>query len=92
MTDKTLFIRVLEKNGDRLYFLSCTKCRRTKEDYPHYLWTINLKNENTKLPLVLNKEEVEKIPNSIYNIKHKAILVLIYSSGLRVGEAVNMER
>jgi hypothetical protein len=38
---------VLENNGDRLYFLSCTKCGRTKEDYPHYLWTINLKNENT---------------------------------------------
>jgi len=54
--------------------LSCTKCGRTKEDCPHYLWTINLKNENTKLPLALNKEEVEKIPNSIYNIKHKAML------------------
>jgi integrase len=41
---------------------------------------------------VLNKEEVEKILNSVHNIKHKAILVLIYSSGLRVGEAANMER
>jgi hypothetical protein len=37
MTDKPLFIRVLENNGDRLYFLSCTKCGRTKEDCPHYL-------------------------------------------------------
>jgi integrase len=45
-----------------------------------------------KLPLVLNKEEVEKILNLVHNIKHKAILVFIYSSGLRVGEAVNMER
>ncbi|OIP71802.1 MAG: hypothetical protein COZ07_07955 [Candidatus Infernicultor aquiphilus] len=41
---------------------------------PHYLWTINLKNKNTKLPLVLNKEEVEKILNLVHNIKHKAIL------------------
>jgi len=32
-----LFIRVLENNGDRLYFLSCAKCGRTKEDCPHYL-------------------------------------------------------
>jgi hypothetical protein len=47
MTQEPLFIRVLGNNGDRLYFLSCTKCGRTKEDYPHYLWTINLKNENT---------------------------------------------
>jgi len=36
MTDKALFIRVLEKNGDRLYFLSGTKCERTKEDCPHF--------------------------------------------------------
>jgi uncharacterized protein with von Willebrand factor type A (vWA) domain len=26
-----------------------------------------------KLPLALNKEEVEKILNSVHNIKHKAI-------------------
>jgi hypothetical protein len=37
MTQEPLFTRVLENNGDRLYFLSCTKCGRTKEDCPHYL-------------------------------------------------------
>jgi len=35
MTDKPLFTRVLENNGDKLYFLSCTKCGRRKEDCPH---------------------------------------------------------
>ena len=34
MTQSPLFIRVSENNGDRLYFLSCTKCGMTKEDYP----------------------------------------------------------
>jgi hypothetical protein len=35
-TEKPLFTRLSENNGDRLYFLSCTKCGRTKEDCPHY--------------------------------------------------------
>lgn len=43
-----------------------------------------------KLPKVWNKEEVQKILNSLTNIKHKALLFLIYGSGLRIGEALNL--
>ncbi len=48
------------------------------------------KKEN-KLPSVLNKEEVLKIFNQVKNYKHKAILYLVYSSGLRVGEVVRLK-
>jgi integrase/recombinase XerD len=44
-----------------------------------------------KIPIVLNKKKVEKILNSVYNIKHKIILILIYFSMLRVGEAVKLK-
>ncbi len=37
------------------------------------------------------KEEVAKILSSIDNIKHKAILMIIYSAGLRVGEVVKLK-
>ena len=47
------------------------------------------KNEK-KLPAVLDKEEVRKILESIDNLKHKTIVMLIYSAGLRVGEAVRV--
>lgn len=43
-----------------------------------------------KLPNVLNEEEVLKILNALSNTKHKAILYLIYSSGLRVSEVVRL--
>lgn len=46
-----------------------------------------LKKEK-KLPTVLTVNEVKALINSITNIKHKVIFTLIYSSGLRVGEAV----
>jgi integrase/recombinase XerD len=44
-----------------------------------------------KLPVVLAKEEVKAILSEVKNIKHKTILTLIYSAGLRVGEAINLK-
>lgn len=44
-----------------------------------------------KLPNVLSKKDILKILDSIKNEKHKAIIFLIYSSGLRVGEVVTLK-
>ena len=44
-----------------------------------------------KLPSVLSQEEVIKILDSIKNIKHRTILYLIYSAGLRNGEVVRLK-
>ena len=43
------------------------------------------------LPVVLSKDELEALFGNINNLKHKTILSLIYSAGLRVGEAINMK-
>jgi len=43
------------------------------------------------LPKVLSKEEVALIIGSVRNIKHRAILSLIYSAGLRRGELINLK-
>ncbi|MFZ7104664.1 MAG: site-specific tyrosine recombinase/integron integrase [Peptococcaceae bacterium] len=44
-----------------------------------------------KLPVVLSQQEVFKILNSVENYKHRAILFLTYSAGLRVGEVVRLK-
>lgn len=44
-----------------------------------------------KLPNVLSKEEVKEVLNALTNIKHKAMLSLIYSCGLRSSELLNLE-
>lgn len=44
-----------------------------------------------KLPVVLSQEEVRRIFNVVGNLKHRAILMTIYGSGLRVSEAVNLK-
>lgn len=42
-------------------------------------------------PVFLTKEEVFKLINSIENKKHKLMVELIYSSGLRVSELLNLK-
>jgi len=44
-----------------------------------------------KIPMILSIEEVSKILNSTHNLKHRALLWCVYSSGLRVSEAVNLK-
>ena len=44
-----------------------------------------------KLPVVLSENEIQRILSNISNLKHKALLSLIYSCGLRVGEALNLK-
>lgn len=48
------------------------------------------KREKT-LPNVLSKEEVKLILNAHHNLKHKSILSLIYSCGLRRSELINLK-
>lgn len=43
-----------------------------------------------KLPNVLSLEEVQCILNATNNLKHKVLLSVIYSAGLRIGEALNL--
>lgn len=43
------------------------------------------------LPSVLSEEEVAGIFQSIDNIKHKAILMTIYSAGLRISELIHLK-
>ncbi len=43
-----------------------------------------------KLPYVLSKEEILSILNHISSLKHRTILLTIYSSGLRISEVLNL--
>jgi integrase/recombinase XerD len=43
------------------------------------------------LPEVLSKEEVLSIIKSIQNLKHRTIISILYSCGLRIGELLNLQ-
>lgn len=46
---------------------------------------------NRKLPVVLSLEEVERLISATLNLKHKALLALAYSSGVRREEAQQLK-
>jgi site-specific recombinase XerD len=48
--------------------------------------------QSKKLPGVFSEEEVIKLLQAVKNLKHRTILTLIYSAGLRIGESVNMRK
>lgn len=56
-----------------------------------FVYEIKRPKKDKKLPVVLSQEEVSRILSSVDNLKHKAILMLAYSAGLRVSEAVNLK-
>ncbi|MCH2449344.1 MAG: site-specific integrase [Gracilimonas sp.] len=53
-------------------------------------FTIKMKKPS-RIPVVLSVEEVQRFLNSFTNLKHKAIFMLCYSAGLRVGEILNLK-
>lgn len=46
---------------------------------------------DTYLPFVPSKDEVETFISTIPDLKHKAMLALMYSSGLRIGEVCHLK-
>jgi integrase/recombinase XerD len=44
-----------------------------------------------KLPVVLTKDEIKKMIDSARNRKHKLMIMLLYSSGLRLSELLNLK-
>ena len=66
-----------------------------------FVYEVKRPRKDKKLPVVLSKprtltkvrgkEDVAKILSSVDNLKHKTLLMLVYSAGLRVGEVVKLK-
>lgn len=56
-----------------------------------FFFEIPRPKRHLQLPNVLGEQELTRLFNAIINKKHKAILFMAYSAGLRVSEVVNMK-
>jgi len=95
--DVTQFIADMDKNGQysasamnlavsaiKFFFRNVLKNKDISEQHrPRH---------DERFPVVLSKEEISKILNMEKNPKHRLLLMLIYSSGLRVSEVVSLKR
>jgi site-specific recombinase XerD len=55
------------------------------------LYVLERPKKEKTLPTVLSEQEVVAILKASDNLKHKAILTLIYSAGLRISELINLK-
>lgn len=60
-------------------------------EMPNRFYSIERPRKESKLPKVLSKEEIISIINHTNNIKHKCIVSLLYSSGLRRNELLQLK-
>jgi integrase/recombinase XerD len=58
---------------------------------PNRFYAVDRPFKEEKLPMVLSEEEIKRIIMATDNLKHKAILVTIYSCGLRVSELLSLK-
>ncbi|MCK5823713.1 MAG: tyrosine-type recombinase/integrase, partial [Bacteroidales bacterium] len=58
---------------------------------PNCYYHIDRPRKEKKLPIVLSTDEIQNMFKTITNIKHKAILMTIYSAGLRVSELLELK-
>lgn len=58
---------------------------------PYKIDKIPFSKKDKKLPIVLSQSEVQRMFDVCNNLKHKTILALLYSCGLRVSELINLK-
>jgi len=58
---------------------------------PNRFYEIERPRKKKQLPELISKEEIIKMINCTDNIKHRCIISLLYSSGLRRGEILNLK-
>ncbi len=55
------------------------------------LTLIKTPKASKKLPVVLNRNEIKDLMNNTRNLKHKLLIELLYSTGLRLSECINLK-
>lgn len=58
---------------------------------PNRFYEIERPHKKERLPVVLSKNEIIALMNKLNNIKHRCIVGLLYSSGLRLSELLNLK-
>ena len=91
------FLAIVEKNNDYSASSLNLAISALKFFYKRVIQKDILREQrrphnDKRLPVVLSKEEIKKMIVSEKNMKHRLLLMMVYASGLRVGEVVRLKR
>ena len=64
---------------------------RQVQNKPYTIPSVLFAAHRNKLPLVMNVQEVYDVINALKNIKHKTLIILLYSTGMRLSEITNLK-
>lgn len=87
-----LLSQELSINSSRLIYYAISFFYATVLKKPFTTKEIPVKKKEKRLPKVIPKETIKTCIEQTKNIKHKLIISLLYSSGLRVQELCNLKR
>lgn len=87
-----LLIQNVGINTSRLQHASISFFFREVLNKPFTLDEVPIKKKQKQLPKLISKEKIKQMIDLTDNIKHKLIIKLLYSSGLRLQELINLKR
>lgn len=86
------FLRKFKEHNTQRAYHSAIKCfYKYVCRQPNKFKYIEYCKRNRKLPIVLSVEEMKKLIFTCENLKHKTIICLMYSTGIRVSEVINLK-
>ncbi|MCX8159204.1 MAG: tyrosine-type recombinase/integrase [Candidatus Pacearchaeota archaeon] len=89
---KKYLAEIFDSKSKNTIMLACASLKfYFKEILKKDFADIKMPKKDNKLPEVLTKEEVKKLIDSSDNEKSRLIISMLYSSGLRVSELVNLK-
>jgi len=87
-----LLIQNIGINTSRLQYASISFFFREILQKPFSFEQVPIKKKEKQLPKVISKEKVKQMIDLTENLKHKLIIKILYSSGLRLQELINLKR
>ena len=79
-------------NTSRIVYASIAFFFKTILNKPFTINEVPIKKKQKSLPKVLSKNEIMQMIENTKNIKHKLVIQLLYSSGLRLSELINLKK
>ena len=79
-------------NSSRLQYASISFLFREILNRPFSFEEIPIKKKEKQLPKVISKEKIKQMIDLTENLKHKLLIKILYSSGLRLQELIDLKR
>jgi len=89
---KTFLVEILDKKANSTTFLAFSSLKFLFSEVLKKPLILKLPKKEKKFPNVLTKEEFKTLVENAETYKSRLIMLLLYSSGLRVSELVNLKR